>query len=529
MASSNILKLCLLLSAISLSRTWALNSSSSMKYSQHSSSIKSVCKTTPYPDVCFDSLKLSTNISDEISPNINTFLLYTLQTAISESEKLSNLLLDAGNSNNIIQKQKGTIPDCKELQQITMSCLQRTVSLVPQDAPINQRKLADAIAYLSAALTNKNTCLEGLDSASGPLKPALLSSINETYMFVSIALSILSSQKSHNKRRLMDMGVPTWISKKLKSRTRILESDFDPSKVLTVAADGTGNFTTITDAINFAPNNSNDKTHIYVKQGLYEENVEIPSYKTHIVLLGDGADITTITGKRSVGDGWTTFRSATLGMAGAKKHQAVALRVNANFAALYKCHINGYQDTLYVHSFRQFYRECDILGTIDFIVGNAVVIFQGCNIWSRMPMPGQFTVITSQSRDSADEDTGISIQNCSILATNDLYSNSSSVKSYLGRPWRVYSRTVYLNSHIDSFINPAGWTQWSDDNDDQELKTLYYGEYDNDGPGSSTDDRVQWEGYHKMDVDATYNFTVSEFISGDEWLDSTAFPYDHGV
>ncbi|KAK7845173.1 putative pectinesterase/pectinesterase inhibitor 12 [Quercus suber] len=196
------------------------------------------------------------------------------------------------------------------------------------------------------------------------------------------------------------MGVPTWISKKLKSRTRILESDFDPSKVLTVAADGTGNFTTITDAINFAPNNSNDKTHIYVKQGLYEENVEIPSYKTHIVLLGDGADITTITGKRSVGDGWTTFRSATL---------------------------------------------------------------------------------------------------------------------------------VYLNSHIDSFINPAGWTQWSDDNDDQELKTLYYGEYDNDGPSSSTDDRVQWKGYHKMDVDATYNFTVSEFISGDEWLDSTAFPYDHRV
>nr|POE83172.1 putative pectinesterase/pectinesterase inhibitor 12 [Quercus suber] len=215
----------------------------------------------------------------------------------------------------------------------------------------------------------------------------------------------------------MDMGVPTWISKKLKSRTRILESDFDPSKVLTVAADGTGNFTTITDAINFAPNNSNDKTHIYVKQGLYEENVEIPSYKTHIVLLGDGADITTITGKRSVGDGWTTFRSATLAMsgdgflardiciesrAGAKKHQAVALRVNANFAALHKCHINGYQDTL-------------------------------------MPMSGQFTVITAQSRDSPDEDIEISIQNCSILATNDLYSNSGSVKSYIGRPLRVYS------------------------------------------------------------------------------------------
>ncbi|XP_065634510.1 probable pectinesterase/pectinesterase inhibitor 12 [Quercus suber] len=312
MASSNILKLCLLLSAIGLSRTWALNSSSYMKYSQNLSSIDSICKTTPYPDVCFDSVELSIiiNISIDISPNIDTF--YTLQIAIFESEQLSNLLLDAGNSDNIIENQTGTIQYCEELQQITMSCLQRSMSLI-QDAPIKQRKLADAIAYLSTALTNKNTCLEGLDSAAGPLLPTLLSSIDYTYMYVSNALSILSSQKSHNKRRLMDMGVPTWISKKSKSRTRILESEYDPSKVLTVAANGTGNLTTITDAVNFASNNSNDRTHIYVKQGIYEENVEILSYKQNIFLHGDGTDATKITGNRSVGDGWTTFRSATLG------------------------------------------------------------------------------------------------------------------------------------------------------------------------------------------------------------------------
>ena len=101
--------------------------------------------------------------------------------------------------------------------------------------------------------------------------------------------------------------------------TRILESspgsEYEPRQVLTVAADGTGNFTTITDAINFAPNNSyNERTIIYVKQGVYEENVEIPSYKPNIVLLGDGTDVTLITGNRSVVDGWTTFSSATLGM-----------------------------------------------------------------------------------------------------------------------------------------------------------------------------------------------------------------------
>ncbi|GJU33643.1 probable pectinesterase/pectinesterase inhibitor 12 [Tanacetum coccineum] len=274
--------------------------------------------------------------------------------------------------------------------------------------------------------------------------------------------------------------------------------------------------------------------------GLYEENVEIPAYKTNIVLLGEGNDITIISGNRSMVDGWTTFRSATVAvsgegflardigfynMAGAEKHQAVALRINADLAAVYRCVISGYQDTLYVHSFRQFYRECDIYGTIDYIFGNAAVVFQGCNIISRLPAPGQFTVIAAQSRDSPDQQTGMSFQNCSILATEDLHGNS--VKSYLGRPWKPYSRTVFIESYIDDLIDPKGWVHWS--GEEQGLDTLYYGEYDNIGPGSRVDDRVQWPGHHVMDISEASNFTVSELISGQEWLDSTSFPYDDWV
>lgn len=212
--------------------------------------------------------------------------------------------------------------------------------------------------------------------------------------------------------------------------------------------------------------------------------------------------------------------------AGPEKHQAVALRINADFAAVYKCTVTGFQDTLYVHSFRQFYRECDIYGTIDYVFGNAAVVLQGCNLISRMPLAGQFTVITAQSRESPDEDTGIAIQNCTILATEDLYSNSTSIRSYLGRPWRNYSRTVYLKSYIDDFIAPEGWSVW---HGDQGLDTLYYGEYDNYGPGSATDGRVSWLGYHIMDYQDASNFTVSEFITAQEWLGSTSFPYDDGV
>ncbi|KAM3741679.1 hypothetical protein ACB098_07G014800 [Castanea mollissima] len=537
MASStaNILKLLLLLSAY----------------------IKSICKTTPYPDVCFEALEPSINdIPNNTSPN-NTayYLVYTFKTAINESKKLSNLFSEATNSNNIIEKQRGTIQDCTELHQITLSSLQRSVSRI-NDAPNNERKLADTRAYLSAALTNKITCLESLDSASGPLKRALLNSITNTYKHVSNSLSILSSQfpqnisqHSQNNRRLVDVGVPTWISKKLESRTRMLESEYDPSKVLlTVAADGTGKFTTITDAINSAPNNSNDRTHIYVKQGVYEENVEIPSCKQNIFLHGVGTDATKITVNRSVGDGWTTFRSATLAVfgegflaqgihienkAGVEK-QVVALRVSADLVALYQCSIIGYKNTLYVHSFRQFYRECDIWGTIDFIFGNAAAVFQSCKLISNTPMFSQFTVITAQSCDNPDEYTGISFQNCSIVpSANDLDHNFTNVKSYLGRPQRMYSQTVYLESYIGDFIDPAGWRQWSDDDDDdgddQGLNTLYYGEYNNYGPGSSTDDRVTWRGYHIMNSNDAINFTVSEFITGFEWLPCSPIPCDYGM
>ncbi|CAI9780323.1 unnamed protein product [Fraxinus pennsylvanica] len=398
------------------------------------------------------------------------------------------------------------------------------------------------MAFLSAALTNKITCLEGLNSASGPLKSCLVNSLTCTYQHISNSLSMLSNPgASIGRKNRHLLATPRWLSEKDRQILQGSGDEYDPSEVLTVAADGTGNFSTIMDAINFVPNNSFDRIIIYIKEGLYQENVEIPRWKPNIVLLGDGSDVTVISGNRSVADGWTTFRSATVAVsgegflarditfentAGPEKYQAVALRVNADLSAVYRCTINGYQDTLYVHSFRQFYRECDIFGTIDYIFGNAAVVFQGCNIISRMPMSGQFTVITAQSRDTPDEDTGISLQNCSIMATDDLYSNSSTVKSYLGRPWRNFSRTVYLESYIDDFIAPEGWTNW---NGNQGLDTLYYGEYENNGPGSRTDNRVSWPGYHVMDYKDASNFTVSQFITGEEWLDSTYFPYDNGI
>ncbi|XP_071724778.1 probable pectinesterase/pectinesterase inhibitor 12 [Rutidosis leptorrhynchoides] len=547
MASLSFLRVCLVFSAIffSFKTCSSKPTTSSLNTNIYITSIQTFCNSTPYPDACFDSLKLS--ISINISPNILNFLLQSLNSAISEAGKLTNLLYQASGNSNIIEKQRGTVQDCRELHQITLNSLEKSVSKIKTG---DSKNLADARAYLSAALTNKNTCLEGLDSASGPLKPTIQNSIFSTYKHVSNSLSMvprpIPKKKNKNKNRRL-LGFPRWVSRKDRRIMRHFKDDdddddqYNPSEVITVAQDASGNFSTITDAINFAPNNSYDRVMIYVVAGIYQENVEIPSYKTNIVLLGDGSNATVIIGSRSVADGWTTFRSATVAIsgdgflardigiqntAGPAKHQATALRVNGDFAAFYRCSFSGYQDTLYVHSFRQFYRECDISGTIDYIFGNAAVVLQSCNIISRLPMSGQFTVITAQSRDSPDEDTGISIQNCSVLSEEDLSENSGNVKNYLGRPWRVYSRTVFLESYIGDFIDPSGWTKWSGD---EGLDTLYYGEYENYGPGSSTDDRVAWPGYHIMDYYEASNFSASEFITADEWLDSTSFPYDDDI
>ncbi|XP_042000535.1 probable pectinesterase/pectinesterase inhibitor 12 [Salvia splendens] len=522
MASTSLKSLILFLSISTIS---GLN--------PNSTHLNNLCQSSPYPNACFESLKLSLSIN--ISPTILSLLLQSLSAALSQGAHLSSLLSAA----TLVEKQRGAIQDCRELHQITLSSLRKSISRLPADS---STKLADARAFLSAAMTNTVTCLDGLESASGPLKAPLLKSLSSIDMQVRNSLSMLGGRQSSgggNRRRLL--AFPQWMSRKAR---RILEGDedeYDPGQVLTVAADGTGNFTTISQAISFSPNNSIDRVIIYVREGVYRENVEIPSWKPNIVLLGDGSDVTVITGSRSVADGWTTFRSATMAVsgegflargitientAGPEKHQAVALRVNADLAAVYRCVIAGFQDTLYVHSFRQFYRECDVYGTIDYVFGNAAVVFQGCNIVSQLPMPGQFTVITAQSRESPDEDTGISMQNCSILATEDLYSSRGSVRSYLGRPWRNYSRAVFLESYIDEFIAAEGWTNWDGD---QGLDTLYYGEYENYGPGSATDGRVSWPGFHVMGYEEASEFTVSSFITGQEWLDSTSFPYDDQV
>lgn len=204
----------------------------------------------------------------------------------------------------------------------------------------------------------------------------------------------------------------------------------------------------------------------------------------------------------------------------------MALRSGSDLSVFYKCSFEGYQDTLYVHSQRQFYRECDIYGTVDFIFGNAAVVLQNCNIKPRKP-PNRTNTITAQGRTDQNQNTGIIIHNCRVTPADELKPVQSSVKTYLGRPWKQYSRTVFMKTYLDGFIRPEGWMPWSGN---FALNTLYYAEYANTGPGATTSNRVKWGGYRVLTkaTDVT-KFTVGNFIAGNSWLPATKVPFTSGL
>ncbi|PIN03274.1 Pectinesterase [Handroanthus impetiginosus] len=306
-----------------------------------------------------------------------------------------------------------------------------------------------------------------------------------------------------------------------------------------VPQDGSaGTYRTINEAVARLGQNRPERVVVYVKSGVYKEKVEIGSYLKNVMFVGDGMDKTIVTGNQNVEDGATTMNSATFGIsgdgfwardmtfentAGPQKHQAAALRVTSNLSVFYWCSFKGYQDTLLVHSLRQFYRDCQIYGTVDFIFGDAAAVLQNCDIIVRKPRDHQSNMLTAQGRDDPNENTMISILNSRVLLADDFRDVSGSFESYLGRPWKKYSRTVFIKTDLDALVDGRGWKEWSGD---FALSTLYYAEYMSTGAGAYTGNRVKWPGFHMLsDAQEADGFTVRNFSSGDEWIPITGVPF----
>lgn len=223
------------------------------------------------------------------------------------------------------------------------------------------------------------------------------------------------------------------------------------------------------------------------------------------------------------GKGFVAREMGFRNTAGASKHQAVALMSTADESVFYRCKFDAFQDTLYAHSNRQFYRECDIYGTVDFIFGNSAVVLQNCNIRPKVPMKGQQNAITAQGRSDPNQNTGISIQSAILWPAGDL----RNVRTYLGRPWKVYSRTVYMTSFMGGFIDPKGWLPWTGNS---APSTIYYAEYMNYGSGSNTKNRVNWKGLKtNIRYSEAAKFTVKSFLNGESWIKKADVTHKSGV
>ncbi|XP_007038413.2 PREDICTED: pectinesterase 2 [Theobroma cacao] len=426
-------------------------------------------------------------------------------------------------------KEKAAWADCLKLYEETILQLNQT---------LDSTKCTDfdVQTWLSTALTNLETCRAGFVElgVSDYILPLMSNNVSKL-----ISNTLALNNNASFVPQTYKHGFPRW----LKAGDRKLLQSSSPTPNLVVAQDGSGNHRTIKEALDAAAKRSGSgRFVIHVKRGVYKENLEIGNKLKNIMLVGDGLRYTIITGSRSVGGGSTTFNSATVAVAGEgfiargitfrntagpQNHQAVALRSGSDLSVFYRCGFEGYQDTLYVHSQRQFYKECYIYGTVDFIFGNAAVVLQNCMIYARRPMDKQKNIVTAQGRTDPNQNTGISIHNSRVMAANDLTPVLSSFKTFLGRPWKEYSRTVFMQTYLDSLVDPAGWFEWDGD---FALNTLYYGEYKNIGPAAPTSRRVTWKGYRVItSATEASKFTVTNFIAGRSWLPDTGIPFTSGL
>lgn len=300
-----------------------------------------------------------------------------------------------------------------------------------------------------------------------------------------------------------------------------------------VAADGSGDFKKVQQAIDAVPPFRKAETRILVKKGVYREKLTLPANRTNVTLVGEDVHRTLLTYGDSArtpnafGEALGTtgsssffvfgegFRARNISFEnsagdGRKVGQAVAVRVSADRAVFENCRFLGFQDTLYVQGdqTRQYYKNCYIEGTVDFIFGWATAVFDRCEIYSKGP--GYLTAASTEK----ERNHGLVFLDCRL--TGDGEDNTV----YLGRPWRDHAKTVFIDCYMDRHIKPEGWHDWDRP---QARQTAYYAEYNSKGPGAHKGKRVAWA--KTLDREGAKAYTVENILGGtDGWNPDTYNP-----
>lgn len=301
---------------------------------------------------------------------------------------------------------------------------------------------------------------------------------------------------------------PSWKKKHVK---RIKPKD--PFNVV-VAKDGSGDYYSIQEAINNSKSFPYERITIFIKNGVYKEKVKVHKWNPHISLIGESKENTIITyndyfdkinlGRNStfytqtllVEADNTILKNLTIQNTAGEVGQAIALTVNSNKVAIINCKLLGNQDTLYTSgNSKQYYKDCYIEGTTDFIFGNATVFFENCEIHSKKD-----SYITAASTNKETK-FGYVFKNCKLTADKNV------TKVYLGRPWRIHAKTVFLNCNLGKHILPKGWHNWSKK---EAEKTSFYAEYKNTGKGFYPDKRVLWS--YQLKASKAKNYTLKNIL-----------------
>jgi pectinesterase len=286
-----------------------------------------------------------------------------------------------------------------------------------------------------------------------------------------------------------------------------------------VARDGTGDFRNIQDAFDQIRAFRPDPTVVFVKKGVYKEKLEMPSWLYNVKLIGEDRDQTIITWDDHARiNNMGTFRTYTFLIRGnlitlenltiennaAQLGQAVAVHVEGDKVVFRNCRLLGNQDTLYAgrNGSRQYFENCYIEGTTDFIFGPSTCWFEACTIHCKKD-----SYITAASTPE-DQTYGYIFNRCKITMADGI------TKVYLGRPWRPYAMTLFINCEFPKGIRPEGWHNWSKPENE---KTARYMEYNNTGPGATTSIRVKWA--KVLTKKQAEEYTLANVMKGcDGWL-----------
>lgn len=288
-----------------------------------------------------------------------------------------------------------------------------------------------------------------------------------------------------------------------------------------VATDGTGDFRTVQEAIHAVPDFRKNETRIFIKKGTYKEKLVLAGSKTNVVFIGENRETTILTyddfaskknrfGEEMGTTGSTSFfvfgdgfraENITFENSSGPVGQAVAVRVDGDQVVFCNCHFFGFQDTLYPHGekSRQYYRDCVIEGTVDFIFGWSTAVFDRCTIVCK-----DHGFVTAPS---TNEETrfGFVFLDCKITGT------APETSFFLGRPWRPFGKSAFLRCDLGNLIKPEGWHNW---NKPDAEKNTFFAEYKNVGAGASSEKRVSWS--HQLTDEEAAAYTPEKILG--DWV-----------